>query len=44
VIPHIVGFVSVHDIGDSLRESFFMFWETLWAHGSVPWSSSEAWD
>jgi uncharacterized protein len=31
VIPHIVGFVSGHDIGDSLRESFFMFWETLWA-------------
>jgi hypothetical protein len=31
VIPHIVGFVSAYDIGDSLRESFFMFWETLWA-------------
>ena len=30
-MPHIVGFVSGHDIGDSLRESFFMFWETLWA-------------
>src|SRR5260221_1524887 len=28
---HLVGFVSIADIGDSLRESFFMFWETLWA-------------
>jgi uncharacterized membrane protein YraQ (UPF0718 family)/YHS domain-containing protein len=26
-----IGFVSIADIGDSLRESFFMFWETLWA-------------
>ena len=31
MIPHLVGFVSGADIGDSLRESFFMFWETLWA-------------
>src|SRR5260221_2791 len=28
---HLVGFVSIADIGDSLREAFFMFWETLWA-------------
>jgi hypothetical protein len=26
-----IGFLSLADIGDSLRESFFMFWETLWA-------------
>src|SRR5689334_6144642 len=26
-----IGFVSIADIGESLRESFFMFWETLWA-------------
>src|SRR6516165_10841475 len=25
------AFLSLADIGDSLRESFFMFWETLWA-------------
>jgi len=31
VILHLVGFVSIADIYDSLRESFFMFWETLWA-------------
>src|SRR6476659_4054419 len=24
-------FITVADIGDSLREAFFMFWETLWA-------------
>jgi hypothetical protein len=30
-MPHLLGLVSVADIGDSLRESFFMFWETLWA-------------
>ena len=29
-MPHLLGLVSVADIGDSLRESFFMFWETLW--------------
>jgi len=23
--------LSLGDIGDSLREAFFMFWETLWA-------------
>ena len=28
---HAVAFVSLSDIGDSLREAFFMFWETLWA-------------
>jgi len=27
----LVAFVSAADIGDSLREGFFMFWETLWA-------------
>jgi uncharacterized membrane protein YraQ (UPF0718 family)/YHS domain-containing protein len=27
----ILGFVSLADIGDSFREAFFMFWETLWA-------------
>ncbi len=26
-----IAFVSLADIGDSLREAFFMFWETLWA-------------
>ena len=31
MILHLVGLVSIADIGDSLRESFFMFWETLWA-------------
>jgi uncharacterized protein len=25
------AFVSLGDIGNSLREAFFMFWETLWA-------------
>ena len=25
------AFVSLADVGDSLREAFFMFWETLWA-------------
>ena len=28
---HVVAFVSLADVGDSLREAFFMFWETLWA-------------
>jgi uncharacterized membrane protein YraQ (UPF0718 family)/YHS domain-containing protein len=27
----VIAFVSLADIGNSLRESFFMFWETLWA-------------
>jgi uncharacterized membrane protein YraQ (UPF0718 family)/YHS domain-containing protein len=27
----VIGFVSLADLGDSLREAFFMFWETLWA-------------
>src|ERR1700741_1449791 len=27
----VMGLVSWPDIGDSLREAFFMFWETLWA-------------
>ncbi|MDQ1433304.1 MAG: uncharacterized protein QOF59_120 [Actinomycetota bacterium] len=26
-----LAFISAGDIGDSLREAFFMFWETLWA-------------
>src|SRR6478735_1175953 len=26
-----LGFVSLGDVGQSLREAFFMFWETLWA-------------
>jgi len=26
----LVSFVSVGDVGDSFREAFFMFWETLW--------------
>src|SRR3989442_1075202 len=30
-MTHLVAFVSVADIGDSLRQAFFMFWETLWA-------------
>src|SRR6478609_439075 len=25
------AFISLADIGDSLREAFFMFWETFWA-------------
>src|ERR1700745_2976145 len=25
------AFISLADGGDSLREAFFMFWETLWA-------------
>jgi uncharacterized membrane protein YraQ (UPF0718 family)/YHS domain-containing protein len=28
---HLVAFISLSDVGDSLREAFFMFWETLWA-------------
>src|SRR5438552_10744562 len=27
----VLGAISVGDVGDSLREGFFMFWETLWA-------------
>ena len=27
----VLAFVTLADIGDSLREAFFMFWETLWA-------------
>src|SRR5690349_15735076 len=30
-MSHTLAFVSLADIGDSLREAFFMFWETLWA-------------
>ncbi len=30
-MTHLVAFVTLGDIGDSLREAFFMFWETLWA-------------
>ena len=28
---NLAGFVTISDIGDSLREAFFMFWATLWA-------------
>ncbi len=27
----VTGFITVADVGHSLREAFFMFWETLWA-------------
>jgi uncharacterized membrane protein YraQ (UPF0718 family)/YHS domain-containing protein len=30
-VTHLLSVVSIDDIGASLRESFFMFWETLWA-------------
>ena len=30
-VVRVVAFVSLSDIGASLREAFFMFWETLWA-------------
>jgi uncharacterized protein len=30
-VTPVIGFVSLADMGDSLREAFFMFWETLWA-------------
>ena len=28
---HLVAFITLSDIGQSLREAFFMFWATLWA-------------
>src|SRR5207253_9816154 len=28
---NLVAFISFADVGSSLREAFFMFWETLWA-------------
>src|SRR2546421_5590863 len=28
---HLMAWLSPGDVGDSLREGFFMFWETLWA-------------
>ena len=28
---HLVAFITLSDIGQSLREGFFMFWATLWA-------------
>src|SRR5256714_5422976 len=28
---HLVAALTFHDLGQSLREAFFMFWETLWA-------------
>jgi len=28
---HLVATISIDDVGSSLREAFFMFWETLWA-------------
>jgi len=31
VTVHVIAVISIGDIGDSLREAFFMFWETLWA-------------
>ena len=30
-MSHLFGAISANDVGDSLREGFFMFWETLWA-------------
>src|SRR5438874_4972692 len=30
-MKHLLSVVSIDDIGASLREGFFMFWETLWA-------------
>src|SRR5438477_4131544 len=30
-MPHAFAFITVQDLGDSAREAFFMFWETLWA-------------
>jgi len=30
-MSHVLAVVTPGDVGDSLREGFFMFWETLWA-------------
>jgi uncharacterized membrane protein YraQ (UPF0718 family)/YHS domain-containing protein len=30
-MTHLLAVISPGDVGDSLREGFFMFWETLWA-------------
>jgi uncharacterized protein len=30
-VSHVLAVVWLSDVGDSLREAFFMFWETLWA-------------
>jgi uncharacterized membrane protein YraQ (UPF0718 family)/YHS domain-containing protein len=30
-VSHALAFITVQDLGDSAREAFFMFWETLWA-------------
>src|SRR5438477_4061024 len=30
-MPHALAFITLQDLRDSLREAFFMFWETLWA-------------
>src|SRR5215831_9663990 len=30
-MQYLIGSISLADIGDSVREAFFMFWETLWA-------------
>src|SRR5437763_14317746 len=27
---HVAAALTFHDLGQSLREGFFMFWETLW--------------
>jgi len=30
-VTHLMGVISIDDIGAGAREGFFMFWETLWA-------------
>jgi uncharacterized membrane protein YraQ (UPF0718 family)/YHS domain-containing protein len=30
-MQYLIGSISLADIGDSVREAFFMFWQTLWA-------------
>src|SRR5437764_8376569 len=30
-MTHLVAAIGLSDVRDSLREGFFMFWETLWA-------------
>jgi uncharacterized membrane protein YraQ (UPF0718 family) len=30
-VIHVVASITFSDVGNSLREAFFMFWETLWA-------------
>jgi uncharacterized protein len=31
VTAHLASLITVTDVGQSVREAFFMFWETLWA-------------